>query len=224
MRVEIKDAVTGQVAGSGAVAFDQITALVALEVLNDLDSNNSPELALLSVRNGVAQVDIKDADTGFPVAGESITFVQTAEPQAIAALDDFTCNGAPELAVLSTQGVVELRDAVTGEAVGPGTIAFTPSVERQMLRALSDISGNNMPELAVLVKQGNMTQVELKDAATGESVGVIPFGDVRTLDVLDDLSQNGAPNRGGDVQADRQRVVVQIKMQAVNPSGRTQCV
>ncbi len=215
VRALIKDAGSGEVAGAGSVTFAPIANFVALEVLNDLNGNRSQELAVLSVNGEMAQVDIRDADRDLPIGDGPITFTQSVMPLSFAALDDFNCNGAPELAVLSPQGI-ELRDALTGEPVGPGMIALPQGGEALMLRAIADTSGNEVPELAVLIKQGAMTHVDLRDAATGASVSIIPFGETTApkLGILESLDPQGRPVTElavWDEQADRQRVAVQIK-------------
>jgi hypothetical protein len=144
-------------------------------VVEDLNGNGIPELAVLGEEDttGEVRVQLKDASTGAEVG--VVFFGATHTPWGLAIVEDQNGNGVAELAVLEEerttgQGRVQLKDALTGEWIRD--ITFSATYAPRGLAVIADQNGNGVAELAVLVEQrvtGN-GRVLLKDALTGEGV------------------------------------------------------
>jgi hypothetical protein len=94
-----------------------------LAVLQDLNNNGSPEIAVLSVDVGRPGVFIKDAKTGASI-GQTVHFLSRSYiPKGITVKPDATGNSAEEITVLAIakqtgKAVAETRDAKNGNKVG----------------------------------------------------------------------------------------------------------
>jgi hypothetical protein len=170
VRVQFKDALTRETIGN--VFFDTAYIPRALAVVEDLNGNGFPELAVLGeeATTGVVRVEIRDASTGEEI--RLVFFGATHAPRGLAVVEDQNGNGSPELAVLGEEPTtgqvrVQLKDALTGAWVR--NIFFNANYAPRGLAVVEDQTGNGVAELAVIGERRATGQgrAELKDALTG---------------------------------------------------------
>jgi hypothetical protein len=178
VQVQLKDALTK--ASIGTVYFDPAYTPHGIAVVEDLDGNSIPELAVLGEENstGEVRVQLKDAGTGVEVG--VVFFGATHTPWGLAIVEDQNGNGVAELAVLEEgrttgRGRVQLKDALTGEWIRD--VTFSATYAPRGLTVIADQNGNGVAELAVLVEQRVTGQVRvlLKDALTGKGIRNVTF-------------------------------------------------
>lgn len=174
-RVEIRDLQNKQLVRN--VFVGKGFEVRQLEMLEDINNNNTPELGVL--REGSANVLVKDAGTGGTI--RNVGFNAAFTPQKLLVVPDTDNDGEQELGLLSrnpnTGSVkIELRDINGGQLtrnVWYGT-AETP-LDADVYE---DINGNGSAELGVLGRvNSNPGQLKLriKDARTGAHVRAILF-------------------------------------------------
>jgi hypothetical protein len=162
VQVQLKDALTKT--GIGTVYFDPAYNPRGIAVLEDLDGNGIPELAVLGEENGTGEVrvQLKDASTGVEVG--VVFFGATHTPWGLAIVEDQNGNGVAELAVLQEarttgRGRVQLKDALTGEWIRD--VTFSATYAPRGLTVITDQNGNGVAEFAVLVEQRVTGQVRV---------------------------------------------------------------
>jgi len=176
--VQVKDSFTGLLVKN--VWFSTAYEPMALEVVDDLNSNGSPELAVLSAdwSAGKVVVQVKDSFTGLLV--KNVWFSTVYTPLALKLLPDLNANGSPELAVLSVdydtgKVLVQVKDSFTGLLVK--NVRFSNVYAPVALHVISDLNANGSFELAVMSvdsSTGKMV-VQVKDSFTGLLVKNIWF-------------------------------------------------
>jgi hypothetical protein len=143
---------------------------VAIDVIDDVDENGVPELAVLSRRNSDARgvVEVKNA---FGDANKRTLW----SPQGFEVLDlgvvsDANGDGLPEVAVLSTRNsdgriLVQVRNAE--ETAAPLSLLFAKGQNPIDLAVVPDKDADGIPEVAVLssrISDGRLL-MELQNAA-----------------------------------------------------------
>ncbi|MFP3868617.1 MAG: hypothetical protein ACLFUU_10745 [Desulfobacteraceae bacterium] len=96
----------------------------SLVLVDDLNGNGHPELAILAVRpgTGTVRVDLRDVVTWGLVGAKRVIFKKDYQPQELTVRADTDGNGAQELAVLGRNLTdkklrVEIKDALDGKLV-----------------------------------------------------------------------------------------------------------
>lgn len=172
-------------------------AVLALQVVPDMNSNGKPELAIL--RNQPAKVELRDALDGQALG--NIGFTNTLLAHALGILPDINGNGEPELAALGRQdkrNVVEIRDAESAKLIR--TITFDTTAAPRHLTVLPDVNGNGEPDVVGLFEKANPTLddlLEIRDAATGNlvrSIAIAKGREVVESIVVGDINGNGQPD------------------------------
>jgi len=178
--VQVKDSLTGLLIKN--VWFSDMYEPLALQVVPDINSNDAPELAVLSMNSITAKVvvQIKDSSTGLMV--KNVWFSDTYTPLALDVLPDLNSNGSPELAVLSKnlitgKVVVQVKDSFTGLLIK--NVWFSDTYEPLALQLVPDINYNGFSELAVLSKNliNGKVVVQVKDSFAGLLIKNVWFSD-----------------------------------------------
>jgi Tol biopolymer transport system component len=157
--------------------FDVAFPVVAFLTVPDFAGTPAPELVALGA-DGVAEV--RDG-----LSGELLTVVSFDADLEPVDLDVITASdgGTPILAMLGKGDTrIELRDAATGGLVG--RISYPSDRVPVDLQAIKDISGDGRGDLAVLEQHPDPTKhskIELRDGATGRSLGALWVGKGFTL-------------------------------------------
>jgi len=135
-----------------SIGFGSVTKFVPkdLEVLDDLNGNGTPELALLSENSQAGKPDkvaIRDSFTGNVV--RNLWFGTGTEPQQVVVLPDVDGDGFPELGVLREgDPTVVVKSATTGALVA--NVEFRQDdYEPRALGVIADGTGNGVPDLAM---------------------------------------------------------------------------
>ncbi|MFW2439262.1 MAG: hypothetical protein ACN4GR_07810 [Arenicellales bacterium] len=175
-RVEIRDMESKQLLRN--VWFGQNFEVKQLEVLEDVNNNGTPELAVLK-GGGVVNVLVRDAGTGKYI--RNIGFDPNFTPQKLLVVPDTDNDGEQELGLMSRrpdngQVKIELRDVTGGEL----TKNIWYGVKDQPLDAAvyPDINGNGSAELGVLgriINNPDQLILRIKDARTNEFLNAILF-------------------------------------------------
>jgi Tol biopolymer transport system component len=157
--------------------FDVAFPAVGFLTIADFGGTPAPELVALGA-DGVAEV--RDG-----LSGELLTVVSFDADLEPVDLDVITASdgGTPILAMLGKGDTrIELRDAATGGLVG--RISYPSDRVPVDLQAIKDISGDGRGDLAVLEQHPDPTKhskIELRDGATGRSLGALWVGKGFTL-------------------------------------------
>jgi len=145
--------------------FDELSRVIDAELLDDLNGNGAPELALLFAGSG--QAAIRDTLTGEKLA--AVEFNLDQQPVDLELVPDVTGNAVPELANLSKNlAKAQVRDGATGSFVK--TLTFNSQLRPRDLEVYPDINGNGYPELGVLGNVGGKStsdRLEIRDLLTG---------------------------------------------------------
>ena len=192
----VKDAKTGLLVKR--MSFNGRFAPRTASVVNDLNSNGAPEIALLGVRDtdNAVLVEVRDSQTGVRI--HSTRFPATFTPKDLAIIPNVNGQNTAGLAVLQQNNStlrVQLKDAATGAEIR--RIRFGNRYDGVNLQVLSDLNGNGKPELAVLGHNKTATRadsIEIRDSSTGDFIRRINFGKGSTpqqLFVLPDLNTSG---------------------------------
>ncbi len=178
VRVQINDAFTGNKVKN--VHFSQNYLPYQMEVMPDMDSSGTPELALLcvSINTGDVRVHIKDSFTGLNVS--KVYFTSSYTPYQFGILSDTNGNLIPDIGMLEVQedtGEVRavVRDASSGAWLK--NVLFDKVYAPQKMAVVNDMNANNMSEIAVLGKDritGNV-QVQINDSLTRATIVTIPI-------------------------------------------------
>jgi hypothetical protein len=174
-RVEIRDMASRQ--RLRYVWFGKGYEVKQLEMVEDVNNNGKPELAVL--RAGSVKVLVKDAGTGKYI--RNIGFHPEYTPQKLLVVPDTNKNGKQELGLLARHpdtGVVkvELRDVKTGKRLVH--IWYGKREEPLDAAVYPDINGNGSPEIGVLghkIDNPDQLLVRIKDARTGAHIQAIPY-------------------------------------------------
>lgn len=224
IEVQVRDADTGSM----------LAALLFLSSATDLARHYRPvalaalpgsgELAVLaSVPAGGGRVQVRDAVTGGLLRTSAILGA-TFRPQALAAIPDFSGNGAGELVALGEHATthaaqLQVRDAASGallNTVNPLPAGYRPAA----MATIPDRTGNGVAEIAVLGQAlgSGALLVRVRDAQAPQSAGalnafaVLDAGfSADALALVPDVNGNGRPElavlgRHGDG-----RVVVEVR-------------
>ena len=195
--VQIRDGSTGLLVGTVNFGPDE---LFAIEVMDDLNGNGFPEIAVLGLRpTGHVRVHIRDSQTG---VGVQTIFYGTAYAAVdMALMPDTDGNNTQEIAVLGKNASgglrVQARDALSGSITS--TTYFGTNMDPINVLVIPDISGNGMPEVVVngRVIATGLGRAQLRDASTRIVIRNISFGSEYVpveLAVISDLSGDGAPD------------------------------
>jgi len=171
---------------------------VAPVALADLNSNGSPEVAVL-VR-GSAHVHIRDGSTD-----ELISDIDFGADDALqmTVLPDLDASGDPEIAVLNEQASgqvrVQIRDSVTGGIVS--NLWYGLQYQPVSMDVVTDYSGNGFPEVAVLGSEAgtDAVRVQIRDADSNTFLDNVFLGTqsiAKDLVSMTDTSGNGIPEMG----------------------------
>lgn len=176
-----------------------------MAVIDDADSNNVPEIAILLRRwaDGRGLVEIRNAsgatlpNTVWAAAGVS--------PFAIAAVPDADSNNIEEVAILSSRDsdgriLVEVKNA--SGATLPNALWYAVGHDARAIAVVDDADSNNIPEIAVLSRRESDGRivVETKNASGATLPNAMwyspGFSPLPTLTVLDDIDNNNVPEVG----------------------------
>jgi len=215
---QVKDSSTGLLIRN--VWFSSSYMPMTLETVPDLNSNGSPELAVLSMNpaTGKVLVQVKDSFTGLLV--KNVWFSNVYEPLALEVVPDINANSRSELAVLSmnpvtNKVVVQVKDSFTGLLVRNAW--FSTVYKPLSIKIVPDINANGSSELGVLSMDYGTGKVvsQIKDAFTGLLVGNVWLSNVyapAALLVAPDLNANGKTEQAVlSMNSSTGKVVVQIK-------------
>ncbi|NJC87760.1 MAG: hypothetical protein FIB02_04390 [Desulfuromonas sp.] len=178
--VVVKDIASGVVVKT--VGFPSTLKPLALAVVNDVNGNSAPELAVLSAGAGQTKVFVRDAISGAVV--NTLSVPATVTPLALVAVPDVNGNGADELTVIvakaTGQFIGVMKDAFTGLAVKNLSVSPAASVP-QGATVVGDVNGNAASEIGVLgLSATGAVSVSLKDASSGLAAGAVAYP-VRTM-------------------------------------------
>ncbi len=156
----------GQKQSPGRLVFNMLAEGLKVAVLDDINRNCTPEIAVLgrAREGGATQVIIQDIQRG-AVPRNMINFPNSTAPQHLIVLSDVNRNQAPELAVVSGfNGILLERQDVKDPSLGMTFDLSASLVPRALLR---DVSCNGIPEIASL-SQSN--QLVFRDASGNPNV------------------------------------------------------
>lgn len=153
---------------------------IDLGVLESIDGNPSPDLAVLAEKdNGNIAVELRDGSSGRQI--RRILFLSQAwTAHELRILPDANGNGAPELAVLAVNGSgrigVEVRDAATGARLNR-TKYLTTSYSPVGMAILDNLGASQAGELAVLAfaNEGGDLRVQARDGRNGNLIRTLPI-------------------------------------------------
>jgi len=215
---QVKDSSTGLLLNN--TWFGSVFAPVALMTVPDLNTNGSSEVAMLGANwsTGKVVMQVRDPLTGLSVV--NIWFSDAYAPLAMDVVPDINSNGAPELAVLSTDWgtgkvVVQVKDSSTGLLVN--NVWFSDAYEPMALEVVDDQNANGFSELVVLSmdRSTGKVVVQVKDSSTGLLVNNVWFSDLYTplaLKTVPDQNANGSPELAVlSVDYSTCKVLVQVK-------------
>lgn len=192
----IKDAKTGLLVKR--MPFNGHFVPQTASVVNDLNGNSAPEIALLGVRDSDQAVLVEVRDSLSGVGIRSSLFPATLPPFDLAIVPEVNGKNTAGLAVLQQNDTtlrVQLKDAFSG--AGILAIRFSARYDGVNLQVLSDLNGNGKPELAVLGHNKATTRpdaIEIRDSSSGDLIRLINLGRGPTpqqLFSLPDLNSNG---------------------------------
>ncbi|MBV5347243.1 SBBP repeat-containing protein, partial [bacterium] len=183
--VELKDARTG--VRLGQVLFKKsVRPPVDFAAVADANGNGSKELAVLmfdtSTPRNQKKVELRDSRDGTLI--KNLWSPLWTTPLGLVELPDVNGNGTPEIAVLGqANAAVVVKTADAGTAAALPIVFFNPTFVPQQLAALPDLDGNGVAELAVLGRANGLRKTELRDAATGDLVSNLWFGQLPPIDM-----------------------------------------
>jgi hypothetical protein len=170
----------------------------AMSVLPDLDSSGSMEIAVLNTQaSNQVRVQVRDSVSGNLVRNLFYGAAYSATTMRI--LDDYDGNGAPEIAVMGSDGTgairVQIKDADT-TATLDNVFLGNQGVGKDFV-AVADTSGNSMPELGILsVLNGNdQVRTQVWDSVDATFQTNVWFGKVYQpfkLITMPDINGNGS--------------------------------
>lgn len=174
-RVEIRDLGNKQLVHN--VFFGKGFEVKQLEVLEDVNNNGKPELAVLRV--GSVNVLVKDAGTGSYI--KNVGFNPNFTPQKLLVVPDTDNDGEQELGLMARnpgngQVKIELRDVNGGQLTG--NVWYGNKDQPLDAVVYPDINGNGSAELGVLGRANDnpeQLRLRIKDAMTGAHVKAILF-------------------------------------------------
>ena len=217
---QVKDSFTGLLIR--AVWFSDAYTPVDLDVVPDINDNDSSELALLSTNlsNGKVLMQVKDSFTGLLI--RNVWFSDVFTPIDLTVIPDLNSNDSSELAVLSMNEsnekvVVEIKDPATGLLVKNVWFSDAYNYAPLELAVLNDLNSNNSPELAVLsIKESTgKVVVQIKDSWTGLLIRNVYFSDMYLplgMKVMPDINSNSHQELAVlSVNWDTGKVVSQVK-------------
>ncbi len=182
----VKD-ITGALVST--VEFDGNLVPVDMEVMEDINSNDAPELVVLG--EGSVKAEVRDSLTGELLG--SVDFDPNLTPIDLELVGDQSGNAIPELAHLGQGSAqVEVKDPLTGELIQ--TVTFNG----QRIPVDLSVSANTGIHLAVLGDHPDpdrADQVEIRDLASGDLLSRIGYGkgwQVKQLELLADSNGNGS--------------------------------
>jgi probable HAF family extracellular repeat protein len=194
--VQIRETASG--GGTRNLSFGATYAPVGFALLDDLNDNGNPEIALVGVSStGRVPALVRDAATGQSTGQYS--FASAYVPALAAGIDLDGDGGGNLLAVLGRQadGAVqaEIRNTTTGNL--HARVGFTAGYRPLDLVVLPDINGNSAPELALLqISEGGDVRIEVRDATRGTRIRIVSLTDTlepKSLSAIADLNGNGVP-------------------------------
>ncbi len=215
MNVHVRDGLTDAVINDIDFGADPG---FAVEVIADINGNDAPEIAVLSLRaSGQVVVTVRDSLDDTLI--NTIFYGTAYAPLDMAVMPDTDGNGAPELVVLgadASNGVrAQARDALTDAATS--TVFFGNNATAIDVAVLPDITGNGAPEIAMhaRVNLSNQTRIQLRDSATRALIRQLFFGVLYApvhFAVIEDISGDGIPELAQLAQrADTGAVRIQVK-------------
>jgi hypothetical protein len=173
-------------------------AALQIAVVPDLDASGAPEIAILNDQpTGQVRVQVRDSATG-AVTG-NFFYGQPYAPVAMRVIDDYSGNGAPEIAVMGSDTTdairVQMKDADTGTTLD-NVFLGNQGIGRDFV-AVSDTSGNGMPELGILsvLKGNDQVRTQVWDAVDATFQTNVWFGKVyqpQKLITMPDINANGS--------------------------------
>jgi hypothetical protein len=176
-KVEIRDLASGQIIKHIWVskAYD----LLQMELMDDLNGNGAPELAILREHPVDNWVSVQAMDTASGSRFMRLGFDPNYRPIRMRVLDDVNGNGSEEVAVLAVRRgccnqKVWVKDTLTGESI---RIAyFGKKFIGEDLAISPDMNGNGTPELIVLGRRddGKIAAI-IKDSKTAELISWVGF-------------------------------------------------
>jgi len=193
------DQTDNSASSAGAVYVFNVSPVFSVASLADLNSNGSPDLAVL--REGSILAEVRDGQAGALL--NQITFLSEAfTPIAIVALPDADGNGVAELAVLATRNsdgriVAEIRNLTGAEA--PRFVWFAANHTPVTIKVIDDDADNNgVVELAVLSTRDSdgRIAVEVKNAFGPTNPNTVWYMSGNTpvdLEIVPDKDSNGIP-------------------------------
>ena len=198
--------------------------VIAVELIDDLDGNGVPEIAVLGTRpSGQVRVQLKDSVTGETV--NTVFFGSAYSAIDMAVVPDTNANGAPELAVLgrsASGGVrVQVRDALSDAETS--TTFWGDNVAPLDVLVIPDVSGNGQPEVVMhgRITGSGQSRAQVRDTATGALLRNIFFGatyEPLQLVVIGDVSGDGIDDLA---QLARRPDTGAIRVQVKESSGGT---
>jgi hypothetical protein len=190
----------------------------AVEMIGDINGNDAPEIAVLSLRaSGQVVVTVRDSLTDAII--NTIFYGTAYAPLDMTVLPDSDGNGAAELAVMGVDaggGVrVQARDALSD--VATSTTFYGNNATARDVQVIPDINSNGNPEIAVHTRVNHSSQgrVQLRDSNTVEFIHQIFFGTAYVplkIAVIDDVTGDGIPEIAQLAQRDDTGAVrIQVK-------------
>jgi hypothetical protein len=173
-------------------------SIIQMEVLPDIDASGGVEIAALQqLASGQARVQIRDALSGRLV--RNLYYGANYSPVTMRVIDDYSANGAPEIAVMGSDATdairVQVQDADTGSILD--NVFLGNQGIGQDFVAISDNSGNGMPEVGILsvLKGNDQVRMQVWDAVDATFQTNVWFGKVyqpRNLITMPDINANNA--------------------------------
>ena len=178
---------------------------IDVAVLDDLNGNDLPEIALLGRSNaGKTLAVVKDASSK-ELINKIQYFSNSVTPRALAVVDDVGAGPAPGLGVLGVKpdgsNTMQLRDALSDDVL-KGIYYFGSHWTTLGLAGLADVNGNSSGDAAVLAQHDTKGTIraDVRDAVSGQLIKRIKFlgpnWDARDFAAFPDIDGGGVQELG----------------------------
>lgn len=177
-KIEIRDLSTGEIVQN--IWLGKGWQVMRQELITDVNGNGYEEVAVLQVndKDGAVNVQLRDSKTGQGLG--RIGFDRKYPPTHLFTLRDVNDNGADEVVVFGQRfnggnQKVQIKDSRTGTLIR--RIYFDKNFAGQDMATCPDINGNGTKELVLLSQRASDGKLKatVKDAGTGEKIGVVKF-------------------------------------------------
>jgi hypothetical protein len=171
--------------------------------LPDLDSDGSPEVAVLAIRDSDGRAVVEIRNVMGPGRMRRVWFSTGFEPMELEVGPDGDGNGIPELAVLGrriSDGRISIEMRNTLDAPAPRYLYCPPGHEPVTFELVDDSDGNGSPEWAVLMQRisDDRPVVQLRNASGPADPSTIEYLSeaftARALQVVGDNDGSGGPD------------------------------